>query len=193
MCASVVGAALGAGKHRLLFVPSKALAKVHQIADSASPLGDTLSTKKPRITITLEPRAYEIITRLSAAGGSSMSEIVSGFIEVALGPMERMVVLMEQANDAPEEARVAVAAAVAQAERELLPGMTAMVAQNDMFLGALESAVGVSDAGLAPAPSGAALPHTAAPARASRKRSTPGSVIRGLGHPVPPMKTGKRG
>jgi hypothetical protein len=93
-----------------------------------------MSTSKPRITITLEPRVYDIVSRLSKAGGESMSQIVTGFLEVAVPPMERMVVLMEQANAAPEEAKAGLASSLARAEARILPSLLNAIDQSDMFV-----------------------------------------------------------
>ena len=93
-----------------------------------------MATSKPRITITLEPRVYEVVARLSRANGESMSSIVTGFLEVAVPPMERMVVLMEQALAAPEEARAGLAASLAEAEKRILPDLVHAIGQADMFV-----------------------------------------------------------
>jgi hypothetical protein len=95
-----------------------------------------MSTKKPRITITLEPRAYEIIRRLGVANGESMSAIVAEFLDVALPPMERLVVVLEQAAAMPEATRQSVRASIGRAEAKLLPALAGGLAQMDFMIDA---------------------------------------------------------
>lgn len=91
-------------------------------------------TKKPRITVTLEPHAYEVLSRLSAAGGESMSQLVSGFLEIGIPSLERVVLLLEQAKAATGQTREGLKEALARAEGALLPAVAEAVLQNDLFL-----------------------------------------------------------
>jgi hypothetical protein len=93
-----------------------------------------MSTAKPRITITLEPRVYEVLRRLSAASGDSMSAIVTDFLDVAVPPMERMVVVLEQANSLPAKTKEGLRGSILRAEAKLLPAVAALADQNDLFL-----------------------------------------------------------
>ena len=147
-----------------------------------------MPTAKPRITITLEPRNHEILSRLSAAGGESMSSLVSQFLELALPSMERLVVVLEQARAAPEEARAGLAAAIERADRTLLPALTAAVDQRDMFLDSLDVA------GRPPGPAAQRPDQAAAPPRKAQKRgSTPVPVTRGSGRTDKGRKGARRG
>jgi hypothetical protein len=121
-----------------------------------------MPTAKPRITITLEPHAHEVLTRLSGLTGDSMSAIVTQYVDLALPSLERVVVVLERARDAPQEARAGLAAAVERAERQLLPALVAASDQTHLFLAdALQ--------GLGPA----AAPAAAAPAQRERRRAAP--------------------
>jgi hypothetical protein len=133
-----------------------------------------MSTTKPRITVTLEPRTYEVVSRLSAAGGESMSQIVSQFVDLAVPSLERVVVILERAKAAPEEVRSGLSVAIERAERDMLPGMLASVDQFDMFLADAERATSPSARRRA---SGARRGRTAAAPAAS----TPVPVTRGSG------------
>jgi hypothetical protein len=93
-----------------------------------------MATTKPRITISLEPHVYEVLRRLSFAGGRPMSAAVTGFLDVALPALERMVVVMEAAKGMPQKARAELKASLDRAEAELLPAVAAVVDQSDMFL-----------------------------------------------------------
>ena len=93
-----------------------------------------MSTLKPRITVTLEPRSYEVISRLSAASGDSMSKIVASFVDLAVPSLERVVLLLERAKTAPEEVRAGLTAAMERADRDLIPLLMDGISQADMFL-----------------------------------------------------------
>lgn len=147
-----------------------------------------MSTTKPRITVTLEPRAHEVLSRLSAAGGESMSQIVAGFVELAIPSLERVVVVLERAKAAPEEVRAGLSAALDRADRQLIPALTSALDQTDLFL---------ADALQASAPQPAADASAPRPARGRRKAaarpSTPVPVTRGSGGPAKGGKGVRRG
>lgn len=143
-----------------------------------------MSTSKPRITITLEPRAYEIVRRLAAANGQSMSGTITEFLDVALPPMERLVVVLEQAAAMPEATRQVVRDSIGRAEAKLLPALAGSLAQMDFLIEA----------------TGREFERAAKePERRSRdgdgaKRSgTPGPVTRGSGLPKVAIKGAKNG
>jgi hypothetical protein len=144
-----------------------------------------MPTEKPRITITLEKRVYEVLRRLSAASGESMSSCVTQFLDVAIAPMERMVVVLEQAKVAPRETKEAVRASILRAEAKLLPGViAAAVEQNDMFLAEWSpEAIEAREAILAGERRKAEGPKAAAERRpqAPERLVTPVPVTRGSG------------
>ena len=145
-------------------------------------------TKKPRITITLDPNSYAILQRLSLLGGQSMSAIVTDFLDIGLPSMERLVVVLEQAKNAPGQTREGVLAAIDRAERAVLPAMVAALKQPDMFL-----AEAVRQSETQPATNEGAQ-RTRAGVGGSR---TPVLVTRGSGRlkvpPRVPAKGGKHG
>lgn len=134
-----------------------------------------MPTAKPRITITLEPHAYETLSRLSAAGGESMSSIVTQFVDLALPSLERVVLVLERARAAPQEARDGLVAAVERAERELMPAIEAALDQGDLFLAQVAAA-----STPAPAQRGRAAVALPSP-KAAAAVSTPVPVTRGSG------------
>ncbi len=144
-----------------------------------------MSTTKPRITLTLEPRAYEIVRRLAAANGTSMSATIAEFLDVALAPMERLVVVLEQASAMPQATREQVRESIGRAEAKLFPALAGSLAQMDFLIDAtgreIERAAG------------------AQPERRSRdggagaKRQTPGPVTRGSGPRKVALKGAKNG
>lgn len=111
-----------------------------------------MPTTKPRITITLEPRTHHVLTRLSVAGGESMSSLIGQLVDLAVPSMERLVVVLENAKNAPQEVKSGLLAAIERAERQLLPAAQTMIDQADLFLADACVAVGA-----VPAP-GAAAP-----------------------------------
>jgi hypothetical protein len=142
-----------------------------------------MATNKPRVTVTLEPRTYEVLARLSAAGGDSMSSLIAQFVDVSLPSLERLVVVLERAAAAPAEARAGLAAAVERAERQLLPALVAAQDQTAFFLMDAERA---------------SMPPAVPAQRARRAVSTPAVadprlVTRGSGGPRKAGKGVKRG
>jgi hypothetical protein len=135
-----------------------------------------MPTKKPRITITLEPHAHEVLARLSAASGDSMSEIVAGFVDLAIPSLERVVVVLERAKAAPQEVRAGLASALDRADRALMPALVAAMDQNDLFL----SDVILASQPQTPAPAPAGQPAAAA-GKGRKGDSTPVPVTRGSG------------
>lgn len=61
--------------------------------------------KKPakRIQVSVSPEFYDVIKRTSDISGDSMSSIVANYLEACYHPMRRMLVLLEAAQDAPEQ------------------------------------------------------------------------------------------
>ena len=53
-----------------------------------------------------------------------MSQIVAGFVDLALPSLERVVVLLERAQAAPAEVRKGLEGAIARAERQLVLGLS---------------------------------------------------------------------
>lgn len=154
-----------------------------------------MPTEKPRITITLPHRHHEVLSRLSAASGDSMSQIVAGFVELAIPSLERVVVVMERAKAAPSEVRAGLASAIDRADRHLTALAGSLYGQTDMFLTEAERAVAPSSAPEADAEQTA---RALTVGRGQRRRvqasaagSTPVPVTRGSGASAPRPASGK--
>lgn len=151
-----------------------------------------MPTTRPRITITLDQRSHEVLTRLSAASGDSMSEIVAGFVDLAVPSLERVVAVLERAKAAPAEARAGLAAAIERAERDVIPGLQQAVGQWDLFLSEAAAGGTAADAQRPPPGRRKAPGHPLPPAKVQAyadtngvppRGSTPVPVTRGSGGP----------
>ena len=142
-----------------------------------------LATSKPRITVTFEPRTYEVLSRMAASQGESMSQLVAGLVELAVPSFERVLVVVERAATASDEVKAGMRAALDRAERDIVPQLVEVAKQHDMFL----STFGAGEEG-APKELGATL-SPPAPAKRPRRGasggagevSTPVPVTRGSG------------
>lgn len=142
-----------------------------------------MSTIKPRVTVTLEPRAHEVLSRLSVAIGDSMSKIIAGFVDLAIPSLERLVVVLERAKTAPQEVRAGMAAALDRADAQLIPALLDSVGQADLWLDQMSE--------LSKETRGAA----GAAGRGARRLGvlpTPGPVTRGSGRPEKAQKQARR-
>lgn len=144
-----------------------------------------MSTTKPRITVTLEPHTYEVLSRLSSVGGESMSGLVAQFVEVSLPSLERLVVVLERAKSAPQETLAGLASAVERAERTLLPALMNAQGMGDLFLSDIGETLKPSTAPAQRARSAASMP--------APKLKDPRLVTRGSGNPQKGRKGVSRG
>lgn len=93
-----------------------------------------MATLKPRITITLAPHRHELLRRVAALQGMSMSAVVVDLIETVAEPLERVGVILEAAKNAPQQMKDGLKAATDAAERELLPLQQQASQQLDFLL-----------------------------------------------------------
>lgn len=157
-----------------------------------------MSTNKPRITLTLEPEVYEVVRRLSAASGDSMSAVIADFLDVAIPQMQRIALVLEHAKAIPSQTKEELRDSLARSEAKLLSAVAEVTGQADGFIEELAEAAKAAGAS-------AAEPRTRrTAARASSGAlgaSTPVPLTGGsgrVGKPVAPVKTasakgGRRG
>lgn len=150
-----------------------------------------MATKNPRISVMLKPESDAILTRLSAATKQSKSSIIAEFLEDTCMPMfERMVIVLEAAATATDDAKAAARQGFADAEEKLL-GVVGMT--TDLFdtasrpiLESSENATGETGrAGRAAAR--AARLEPARPPHVTRGSGTPNTRTKTA---ISPMKTG---
>lgn len=92
-----------------------------------------MSTKKPRITITLEYEQYELLQRLSKLQGTSMSKVVTQFLEEVYPVLLRVADALEMAQKASNDAKAEFVKAAENAEVELRPLAEFAKNQFDIF------------------------------------------------------------
>lgn len=144
-----------------------------------------MATEKPRIAVTLEQHRYDLLKRLAAAQGVSMSHLVSDLLEAVAEPLERVCVLLESAKKAPQEVKDGLRAAAEHSERTVFPLVSRALDQLDMFLGVAESSVSAASGRPADAGSASAA-RRADPRPVTRGSTTP--TVKANKHTKPPRK-----
>lgn len=156
-----------------------------------------MPTINPRISLTLPPHRYDLITRLAALQGVSRAYLINDMLEEIYPVLERVCVVLEAAKQSQESVKNGLRDAVQQAEDELAPLAHSVLGQFDLFMERVQTVVtpGVaSGMGGGDLRSGAPLPMPPGATRKSPKRNVSGGanprvVTRGSGLPdVPPKK-----
>ena len=106
-----------------------------------------MATNKPRITITLNPRTYNVIKVISECGDNTMSGFVSEMLDAAIPTLERMAVTFQNIKKAQHTERSKFIESMDRAQTALEPAVMEAIGQFDLFLGNVDAAV----AGGAPA------------------------------------------
>lgn len=133
-----------------------------------------MATSKPRITVTLTHRQHEILTVISKCSGQAMSAILGEFLEMAVPTLERMAATFQQLKASQNIDKGKVIKALDDAQSALEPIAMAATGQFDLFIGRIDNAIGMADAGIDAArrlPS-AAMPE-AAPSPPTNRGDTP--------------------
>lgn len=138
-----------------------------------------MPTKKPRITITLNPHVYETLRRLGELQGRPPGKFVSEMLEDIHAPLMRTVALLDAAKDAPEQVKEGLRAVVESVEQEFSRAADAQAAQVDWILAQSKGA------------QAEAAERPAAPRKGARKGSNPRIVTRGSGRKSRGSKGGK--
>lgn len=102
-----------------------------------------MATNRPRITVTLTDRQYEVLKSISDSTGDSMSSFLSELVELSLPTFERMAVTFAKIKEAQLANRDRLVTAIDEAQRQIEPLALAVAGQFDLFLGEVErSAIG---------------------------------------------------
>jgi hypothetical protein len=118
-----------------------------------------MATKKPRITITLDQRTYNVLKVISDCGDKTMSGFVSEMLDAAMPTLERMAVTFQAIKTAQAAEQSKFITSLDRAQAALEPAVMQAVGQFDMFLSSVDAAVAGRGA---PAPAGRGLPADAA-------------------------------
>lgn len=132
-----------------------------------------MATTKPRITITLNQRTYEVLKAISDLGGNPMSAFVAEMLDSALPTLERMAATFQAIKGAQETERGKFLASLDRAQAALEPAVMEAVGQFDLFLATVETAVadGGHPAGEAPTAAANPRPVTRGSTPLKRKKS----------------------
>ena len=144
-----------------------------------------MPTTKPRITITLSEHQHAVLSKMSALGKDSMSTIVVDMLDTMLPVLERVVIALQAAADAPIELRNGMVKSFEKAEKEVSGYMAAAMGQLDLL-------VPLNSEGVAQPPSRpAAAPKSGRPPPTNRgvRITTPPTKK----PPVSPMKKAQKG
>ena len=132
-----------------------------------------MSTNKPRITVTLEPRTYELLKSISDSGGQSMSSFVGELLQQNSPVLEKMAIAFQKIKASSDARKAQMAEAFDQIQNDLEPLLQSAIGQFDMFLGA------VTDAATGPA-----SPPTRGPTRGDTGGGGAGDLERASGSAV---------
>lgn len=103
-------------------------------------------SKSPRITVSLRPEHYEVLRRLSAVNGVSMSAILSETWDMAAPVLARVAHLLEEANAAQLSVREGIREATAAAALEIAPQAEKVLLTFDLFEQAIQQTIAAARA-----------------------------------------------
>lgn len=141
-----------------------------------------MATTKPRITVTLTPRQYEVLRVISECGGQPMSGFISEMLELSLPTLERMASSFQKIKASQDLERSRVVQALDDAQQALEPMADAAIDQLNLMFdrmedsaipkrqGASDGALGFGSASSPPQPpttNRGVTPHLSKPSKAS--------------------------
>lgn len=103
-----------------------------------------MATTKPRITVTLTQRQYDVLRVISDCGGQSMSAFISDMLEQALPVLERMAESFRKIKAAQDEQKKRIVEELDQAQAEVEPVLEQVLGQFDLFMTKIEQAAGAA-------------------------------------------------
>ena len=157
-----------------------------------------MPTKKPRITITLEPHIARLLDELADLQGKTKTEILGELLETIREPYERVAVILRAAKSAPREALGRFRDQVHAVEQAIVPAGAAAMSQMDFLVHAI-GADGMPRAERPAAAGSQAGPRPPGPTPPSnrgvtppRTPSTPSRKVTPIGAARKPKGRGKR-
>ena len=92
-----------------------------------------MATDKPRITVTLEPEHYAVLSEMARVTKSTKSSIVAGLVAESAPILARVVKLLAEAEAMKASVGERVRELATEAELEMLPMASAAAKTFDMF------------------------------------------------------------
>lgn len=105
-----------------------------------------MATTKPRITVTLTQRQYDVMRVISECGGQPMSSFIGELLEQSLPVLERMAETFRKIKAAQDEQKKRIVEELDQAQAEVEPVLEQVLDQFDLFCNRIESAAGAAPA-----------------------------------------------
>ena len=101
-----------------------------------------MATSKPRVTIMFEQTEYDILTRLAAAQGSSVSQLVRELVESFSPVLGRLTGFLEAAAAAESSVKANIARVASDQEELLVPVWESVMGQWEVAMKQLEAVTG---------------------------------------------------
>ena len=92
-----------------------------------------MATQKPRITVTLEPHTYEVLSQLAELQGGSKAGIISELLETVVPVFERTCYVIQMAQQASNGVNDEIRASMERSEAKLQVIMNEALGQLDIF------------------------------------------------------------
>lgn len=143
-----------------------------------------MATTKPRITVTLTQRQYDVLRVISECGGQPMSAFISELLEQSLPVLERMGESFRKIKAAQDEQKKRIVEELDQAQAEVEPVLEQVLGQFDLFMTKIEQAAGAAatdareraGAAAAAAPSTPVTNRGVTPSQVKGRKSAPGKA-----------------
>ena len=107
-----------------------------------------MATTKPRITITLNHRQYEVLKAISDCSNQPMSAFISELLDESLPVLERMAESFRKIKAAQDEQKKRIADELEQAQAGVEPILEQVLGQFDLFMTRVETAAGAGGEGM---------------------------------------------
>lgn len=92
-----------------------------------------MPTKKPRVTITLEPRVYKALKAFSDGTGQPMAQFVNEVLNQSLPVLEKLALITQRAKQAKPNALHQIVTGLGRLESQALHSLGAVTGALDMF------------------------------------------------------------
>lgn len=104
-----------------------------------------MATRKPRITVTLSEKQYEVLKTISDSSGQAMSTFVGELLEQTLPVLERMALSFRRIKIAQDEQKKRIAKELDDAQTAAEPFLAEALGQFDLFMNRVEEVSGVKN------------------------------------------------